>query len=132
MIKKIITSLMLGAAFSLIIPMLGNGMGNVSIANAYAKVDIDESSVWYNKEKEVFGAAVRINGGEYHSRMYKRVSVSGGWDIYRRFSNNDDWKYVGTCTGGASGYHFLDSDEVDVFIPIANRAAQSIGYQKMF
>ena len=41
-------------------------------------------------------------------------------------------KREGRRVGGAAGYHFADSDEKMIFIKVANVAAQSAGYDKMF
>lgn len=132
MLKKVISSLIIGAAIIGTAPMVTDGALGISVTEASVNINVDRSSAWYDQEKQVFGAAVSINGGEYQSRMYKKERNSGGTDIYMRFSADEEWEFIGVYTGGAAGYHFADSDEKMIFIKVANAAAQSAGYDKMF
>ena len=126
--------MVMGTAFILSAPFVGDNNTVMPVAEAKLSVDVDRSSAWYIKEKGVFGAAVSIDGGEYVPIMYKRGAYESGVEkIYRRFSSSEEWQYAGKVVFGAGkDYIFEDPDEVSVFIPVANAAAQSAGFQKMY
>ncbi|OBZ33172.1 hypothetical protein [Megasphaera sp. DISK 18] len=102
-----------------------------AIINGYT---IDVSSVWYDEPNRTFGAAVTDPDGNYFTTTYKMVKVSSRpyqMNIYQS-KNNNPWVQIGVITDEASYQIGNKKTGGFLFRKIADLAARSVGYEKMF
>lgn len=106
---------------------------NFSTAFAQNQVDIKSGSAWYDRDNSAFGATISVNGCEYFAVEYRMIERNDyGWDIYTMTNNDGDWRYIGVKGDEKHEYSFNNQLQIDVFIAVANKAAQSVGYDHMF
>jgi|GEM_PF-873708 len=95
---------------------------------------IDTSSVWYDHDNEIFGAGVTDPDGNYFTATYKMVKVSSSpyqIDVYES-KNNGPWVQIGVINNEASYQIGNKKTGGFLFRTIADLAARTVGYEKMF
>ena len=95
---------------------------------------IDTSSVWYDHDNEIFGAGVTDPDGNYFTSTYKMVKVSSSpyqIDVYES-KNNGPWVQIGVINNEASYQIGNKKTGGFLFRTIADLAARTVGYEKMF
>ena len=95
---------------------------------------IDTSSVWYDHYNEIFGAVVTDPDGNYFTATYKMVKVSSSpyqIDVYES-KNNGPWVQIGVINNEASYQIGNKKTGGFLFRTIADLAARTVGYEKMF
>ncbi len=100
---------------------------------AEVRVDVDRSSAWWDREKNVYGASVSVDGGAYQSIAYRLQDRGDKFDVYQRKGGNSaPWVYLGVKGSGKHDYQFPSRDSVHIFISVSNVCAQSKGFDHMF
>ena len=126
---------------------LGIGLTGVSLPSNYSPVPavqaygdnnyvagytIDPSSVWYDQNNRMFGAGVTDSDGNYFTATYRLVRVSSDeTDVYES-KNNGPWVQIGVINHEASYQIGNQKTGGPLFRRIADMAARTAGYQKMF
>ena len=116
-----------------VMPM-GNEVG-ASVAYASNGYTIDRSSAWYDRSAQIFGAGVTEDAtGEYFTVSYQLVNVNKHVMNVMESKNSGAWVQIGVidwnrmCSAdvGSPGSGGL------LFREVADVAARSAGYEKMF
>lgn len=124
--KKIFTAIFLTATLLF--------AANVSYADADDdQIFIDESSVWYQPEKNVFGASVTIDADKYFPityRIFPRADY--GWDIHQMINNDGNWVHIGIKGAGIHDYSFQNKMQAKLFVTVSGAAARLLGRDSVF
>lgn len=132
--KKVFAAIIAGATFFAFSPVMDVlHISTPCVAEAYHQIDVDESSAWFIREKDVFGASVSVDGGRYRPRTYKlEKTTNNNKKVYFRMEDGR-WVYIGLKGPGKHDYPEFESDLAkEIFIMVANYAARSQGLDHMF
>ncbi len=107
---------------------------NVSYADADDEpIFIDPSSVWYQPEKNVFGASVTLDAEKYFSITYRIFPrTDSGWDIHQMINNDGQWVHIGIKGTGRHDYSFQNKTQARLFVMVSGAAARLLGRDSVF
>ena len=135
-VKKILAACCLGVTLvcsGTVLELGGAPCSSVAYAgNGYT---VNRSSAWYDKPSATFGAGVtKDSTGEYFTVTYQLVDM--GHSVYNvmESKNGGDWVQIGVIDWNRMCSADVGSSETGgrLFAEVANVAAQSAGYEKMF
>lgn len=119
--------------------IFGVGLGNTTLNNPVAMANaqdytINRSSAWYDRPSKTFGAGVTDASGTYFTVAYRLVDMGNDVQNVYESKNSEGWVQIGVLDWNKIASSDVGSPETGgmLFVQVANVAAQSAGYNKMF
>lgn len=114
---------------------IGAGISAVPVSSVCAyssQYNVDRSSVWYDQGNKMFGAGVTDAEGNYFTVAYQIIHAGQSIDNVYESKNSGPWVQIGFLNWHDVQNHYHFGGSASLFIQVANMAAQSKGYDKMF